>query len=227
MNVGSLTLPNLIAYPRGKRVLAGELIALGIVIPGLITLLHLAPYMLVFLWGIAGYCLWRYRKTLYKNGERIWKWDQVTLENMTPIVIRWAILSVCMVLFMVWYDEPRFFSLPHTHPYIWLGLMMTYPVLSALPQEFIFCTYFFNRYHSLFTERRHMIYASTLIFAFAHLMFFNMVAPVLCLIGGYLFATTFDRHRSLALVTIEHALYGNTIFTIGLGWYFWGQAVGM
>jgi len=27
------------------------------------------------------------------------------------------------------------------------------------------------------------------------------------------------------LVSIEHALYGNTLFFLGLGWFFWGGSV--
>ena len=39
-----------------------------------------------------------------------------------------------------------------------------------------------------------------------------------------MFATTYQRYRSLALVCLEHAIYGCLIFTLGLGWYFYGAA---
>ena len=45
------------------------------------------------------------------------------------------------------------------------------------------------------------------------------------IIGGLLFANTYNKHRSLLLVSIEHGLYGNTLFFIGLGWYFWGGSL--
>ena len=64
--------------------------------------------------------------------------------------------------------------------------------------------------------------AVTIIFAYVHIIFINPVAPLLTLIGGYFFTSTYAKHKSLALVTIEHALYGNMLFTLGLGWYFWG-----
>ena len=43
--------------------------------------------------------------------------------------------------------------------------------------------------------------------------------------GGYIFASTYKKTKSLLIVSIEHALYGNTIFFLGLGWFFWGGSV--
>ena len=43
-------------------------------------------------------------------------------------------------------------------------------------------------------------------------------------VGGLMFANTYRRTNSLFLVSLEHALYGNTLFFIGLGWFFWGGA---
>lgn len=54
-----------------------------------------------------------------------------------------------------------------------------------------------------------------------HIIFRNPVAPLLTLPGGYLFATTYTRTRSLLITGIEHALYGDLVFTIGLGIYFY------
>jgi hypothetical protein len=62
-------------------------------------------------------------------------------------------------------------------------------------------------------------------FAYVHVLFINWVAPPLSLIAGYIFATTYARTRSLSLVTFEHGLYGNSIFLIGLGWFFWGGSI--
>jgi hypothetical protein len=47
------------------------------------------------------------------------------------------------------------------------------------------------------------------------------VAVVFSMIGGYFFATTYTRHKSLAAAFIEHSLYGCYLFTIGLGYYFY------
>jgi membrane protease YdiL (CAAX protease family) len=94
-------------------------------------------------------------------------------------------------------------------------------VLSALPQEFIFCSFFFERYKAFFGEGRGMIVASAVVFAYAHCLYLNPVAPTLSLLGGLIFASTYRKTKSLALVTIEHGLYGNALFLIGLGTYFY------
>jgi hypothetical protein len=41
-------------------------------------------------------------------------------------------------------------------------------------------------------------------------------------VGGLLFAYTFTRARSLPLVALEHGLWGDWLFTLGLGSYFYG-----
>jgi membrane protease YdiL (CAAX protease family) len=98
---------------------------------------------------------------------------------------------------------------------------MLYPFLSALPQELIYRVFFFHRYQSLFGSEHRLIWASVLTFAFLHIIFGNLVAPLLTLPGGYLFARTYVRTGSLSAVAIEHAAYGNIVFTVGLGAYFY------
>lgn len=82
----------------------------------------------------------------------------------------------------------------------------------------------FDRYKTAFSPRV-LVLVSGVGFGFAHIVFGNWVAPVLCVIGGIMFAQTYARTRSLALVSLEHALYGDFIFTLGLGRYFYHGAV--
>ena len=46
-------------------------------------------------------------------------------------------------------------------------------------------------------------------------------------VGGYLFARTYARSESTLMVSLEHALWGDFLFTVGLGWYFWGGSIRM
>ena len=186
---------------------------------------RLAPYMFLFLWSVCFYCLWIDRRTTPQAWPDIWQFQAVNWQNMRPILLRWAICSLGMVVFGAFYDPERLFGLIRQRPQIVPFLLILYPVLSALPQEFIFCHFFFRRYGVFFTNDRAKIIASTVAFAYAHMLFINWVAPVFSLIAGFIFATTYARTRSLALVTIEHGLYGNVLFLVGLGWYFYGGAV--
>ncbi len=144
---------------------------------------------------------------------------------MKPILIRWVICSFLMLVFTYYYDPDKLFYIPREKPQLILFLAVFYPIFSALPQEFIFCTFFFERYKPFFPNNTARVYASAIVFAYAHVLFINPVAPVLSFIAGLIFAGTFARTKSLALVTIEHSLYGLVLFIVGLGWYFWGGAI--
>jgi membrane protease YdiL (CAAX protease family) len=205
--------------------LALEFVLLCIVWPTIIIVLKLAPYMLLFLWAAWAACWSIYRHYHFTQLRTLWKWRAVNRKNMTPIIIRWVICSLLMVAFTMWYDPERLFYIPRENPKLLLFLLFFYPVFSALPQEFIFCTFFFQRYKVFFTTQNARILASALVFAYAHVLFINPVAPTLSFIAGLIFASTFAKTRSLALVTIEHSMYGLVLCAVGLGWYFWGGAL--
>ena len=141
--------------------------------------------------------------------------------------MRWVLASIGMIGFLYFYDPARMFYLPLQKPEIIPFFLFAYPVISAFPQEFIFCSFFFNRYERYFGNGKAMIWASAITFAYAHILYINPVAPTLSLLGGLIFAQNFAKYRSLALVTIEHGLYGNSLFVIGLGWYFYSGSVAM
>ena len=203
-----------------------EFILLCVFLPTTIIVFVLAKHMFVFLWGAALYCgvvMYFKDKSFLRT---MWRWEAVTWGNMKPLLIRWILASIGMLAFIYWYDPARAFALFDRAPLIIPFLLVLYPLLSALPQEFIFCTFFFDRYKRFFPTERLMVLASAIVFAYAHVLFINWVAPTLSFVAGLIFAMTYSRTKSLALVTIEHGLYGNVLFLVGLGWYFHGGAVG-
>ncbi len=119
----------------------------------------------------------------------------------------------------------RFLQFPRERPLVWLLVMLLYPLLSVYPQEIIFRAFFFHRYGEALGSRSAVIGASAIAFGYAHIILHNWVAVTLSVIGGALFAWTYERSRSLLAASIEHALYGCAIFTLGLGWYFYAGAV--
>jgi membrane protease YdiL (CAAX protease family) len=66
-----------------------------------------------------------------------------------------------------------------------------------------------------------MIVASAAAFAFLHIIFHNSLAMALTFVGGLLFAARYAQTRSLATSSVEHALYGCWLFTVGLGQFFY------
>lgn len=117
------------------------------------------------------------------------------------------------------------FALPRQRAVLWLTILLLYPLISALPQELIFRVFIFHRYRALFPGTRTLPLVSAGVFALAHLVLGNWVAVLLSLAGGLLFAYTYARTGSLGLVTLEHGLWGDWLFTVGMGSYFYGGHV--
>lgn len=109
---------------------------------------------------------------------------------------------------------------------LYLMIMAAYPIASVYPQEIIFRTFLLHRYRGLFGRRRALIIVCGLAFAWGHIIFRNWVAVALCLPAGVLFAWTYLRTRSTLAASLEHALFGDWIWTVGLGWLFFTGSVG-
>jgi membrane protease YdiL (CAAX protease family) len=139
-----------------------------------------------------------------------------------PRIVVFFVLGGATVLYLAWRSGVDAFSFPRERPFLWLLVVLLYPLVSALPQEVIFRLFLFHRYRSLFPDPRLMMLVSASVFALAHLQLGNLVALGLPFLGGLLFAHTFGTTRSLPMVTLEHGLWGDWLFTLGLGVYFYG-----
>jgi len=96
-------------------------------------------------------------------------------------------------------------------------ILFIYSFFSVYPQELIFRTFYFQRYECLFQNKNLFIFINATVFALAHLFFKNSLVIVLTFLGGLLFAFTYKKTKSTLLVTIEHAIYGCWLFTVGMG----------
>lgn len=208
-----------------RRYVIIEFLLLCIMVPGILIFGRFAPMMFVFLWGAAVYSFLVLRYVERLDLRTLWRWDAVTWDAMRPVLIRWVLATLAMCALCLLIAPDRFLALPQRNMMFVLVLCLVYPVLSALPQELIFCSFFFKRYGRLFGTGLGIVIASAIVFAYAHVLYINWVAPILSLLAGLLFAQTYRQSKSLALVTIEHGLYGNSLFIIGLGWYFYGGGV--
>lgn len=137
------------------------------------------------------------------------------------LLIRLPLVVIVLVTIIALLHPGLFFAFPSERPVMWMVVMLLYPVLSALPQEFIFRTFFFHRYGDLITLKYGTILASAASFSFLHIIYDNWWAVGLSFVAGILFSITYARTKSLYWVTIEHALYGCLVFTLGMGSYFY------
>ena len=124
-------------------------------------------------------------------------------------------LLTSIYVYMV--DANKLFCVPLNKPLLWVFILFIYSFLSVWPQEILYRTFFFTRYESLFSNKKLFIFINAIVFSLAHLFFKNTLVLVLTFLGGLLFAYTFVKTKSTSLVTIEHAVYGNWLFTVGMG----------
>ncbi|QLE09082.1 CPBP family intramembrane metalloprotease [Pseudoalteromonas shioyasakiensis] len=114
-------------------------------------------------------------------------------------------------------NQENWFSLPRNSFNDWLMLLLLYPILSVMPQELIFRTYFFHRYKRIMPSKTVRIIVSASVFALAHIVYANVLAILLAFLGGLLFSYTYSQSRSTFVCVIEHSLWGLWMFTLGLG----------
>jgi membrane protease YdiL (CAAX protease family) len=118
-----------------------------------------------------------------------------------------------------------FLALPLAKPHIWIFVMLLYPILAAYPQEIIFRGFFFHRYRKLFPNPVIMVLVSSISFGLAHIFYGNWLGPVLSGIGGVLFGYRYLKSDTVVAAGLEHGLWGDFLFTIGLGWYFYSGSI--
>lgn len=128
------------------------------------------------------------------------------------------LLIVLITTCYVWVtDSSQLFIVLKTKPLLWVIILVVYSLLSVYPQELLYRTFFFQRYQSLFKNEKFFIFINAIIFSLGHLFFKNAMVIVLTFLGGLLFAITFKKTQSTLLVSIEHAIYGSWLFTVGMG----------
>ena len=181
--------------------------------------------MYATLWVAMGLCLrWLQRHNYHFKTD--WNAAGLNRANIKAIFLRYLPFAAFLWLFTWLVIPEHLFSLPRERPLVWVLVMILYPLLSVVPQEIIFRSFFFRRYAPWLQSEKAMIIASALAFGWLHIILQNWVAITFSAFGGLLFADTYRKKHSLALVCFEHALYGCTLFTLGLGYYFYhGQAV--
>ncbi|MEA2696568.1 MAG: hypothetical protein QOI66_839 [Myxococcales bacterium] len=141
--------------------------------------------------------------------------------GLRHVLLRTAVVWTALLLFTLITRGPGgLFLLLRTRPLIGLGVIVLYPILSVYPQELMYRTFFFHRYGGLFSRPATLIVVNALLFGWSHIIVHNATAMLLATVGGLLFSHTYQRSRSTALVALEHALYGDFVFVVGVGGMF-------
>ena len=131
-----------------------------------------------------------------------------------------GMLFIIVTLLLLLRPESLFVILKE-RPLLMLMIFMFYPIFSAYPQELIFRTFFYHRYRNLFPNVQVAILANALLFGYAHLLFENWLAVIATILLGWAMSITYLKTKSLIGTSLEHAIYGNFAFLIGIGDFFY------
>lgn len=192
-----------------------EFFLLFIVFPISLALNILIEIKLVI--GVLGFAyivfvLLRVEKNRFKIAPNL-NWKQFLKQTIVKLLL----IAIITTIYMWLVDKEHLFSVMLYKSKLWLFILFFYSFFSVYPQELIYRTFFFQRYKSLFSNQNLFIFVNAILFSLAHLFFKNTLVIVLTFLGGLLFAITFSRTKSTLLVSIEHAIYGCWLFTVGMG----------
>lgn len=195
-----------------------EAAALYLALPALLALALPPTYLLPVLWVAGAVVYIALRRSPTFDRRRLVTWNRWRSE-LGPMFGRFALAALLLGVALWWMRPHLLFRFPSTRPDRWLLVVVLYPVLSVFPQGLIYRALFLHRHARLFGTGWRVRVAGAFVFSFAHLPFGNAVALLFTFVGGLLFLRTYERTGSLPLSCLEHALYGDLLFTIGWGAY--------
>lgn len=192
-----------------------ELIFLFIILP-LLLAVPIPNFFKISLviFGFVYVLIYLYKKT----GFKISLPDKKFLPHFLKIVsLRLVPILIFGLIFVKIMAPEAFFRLVFEDIKLWLIIHIVYSFGSVLPQELIYRNFFFLRYRSLFKNKNIFLITNAFVFAISHAFLGSWVVIAITFIGGLMFALTFEKSKSTLLVSLEHAIYGLSLFTIGIG----------
>ncbi len=166
-------------------------------------------YAVFRLWGRISW-----RRLFSSPGRGWWKWP----------LIRAGVALVCLLGFVLLFEPQNLLNLPQEHFEIWLAFVVFYPALSVLPQELIYRVYVFEAHKELLSPPLLALIASAMAFAWLHIVFAGWFAVASTFAAGVALAWNYFQNRNspgaIWPLVLEHSLYGQIVFTIGLYQYF-------
>ena len=221
MDVPSQADPKPLSLARRSRLLA-EMGALYLLAPlgiyalvhiGRLPLLHvLLPVFVLFVLALSLDRSFSWREQL---------WAGIPLAQLRQILVKFAVIGGAIALYAYLWTPESFLAFPRYRPELWMTVMLLYPLISVTTQEIIYRVFFAHRYAALFAGNLWLVVTvNAALFGFSHIIFESWVAVIGSFAGGLIFAYRYFAGRTFWGVMLEHSLYGNLIFTAGLGRYF-------
>jgi len=159
------------------------------------------------------------------ENRKLWNWASFK-ESFRQIMIVFAVGGPTILL-LAWVlakhtslmDQQGFLYIPRQYPLLMLAIIFFYPWISAYPQEITHRAFFFHRYEPILGSGRLIFVLNVLAFSWLHAPMWNVIALVMTIPAGILFAWTYRRTNSALAAGFEHAIYGVWVFFVGLGYF--------
>ncbi len=130
----------------------------------------------------------------------------------------WATMVSILAVFVVgggavalyiWHYHPSWlFEFPRNRPETYMRIMLLYPTMSVVVQEFVYRTFYFQRYGPLFGKAWWLaILLNGALFGFGHIVIGTQLAVLGTMATGTLFAVRYALTRSFWAVFFEHTLW--------------------
>jgi len=133
------------------------------------------------------------------------------------ILLKLGIIVAVTVPYVLFVAPDKLFAVMLKRPELWVMILFIYTFLSVWPQEIIYRTFFYDRYEALINNKWLFIFINAILFSLAHIFLKSFLVQLLTFLGGLFFAYTYQKTKSTTLVSVEHAIYGNWLFTVGMG----------
>lgn len=150
-------------------------------------------------------------------------------------VLRAAMLAFAATAYVLACEPDSAFKLLADRPRLWLAIMVLYPLLSVLPQEILFRVCLMDVLEATPAGRPRQawipILGSALLFGWAHVIYAGYAAMLSTCLAGLALGWNCHRNRrrpgAIWPLLLEHSLYGQIIFSTGLGHYFYVLRAGI
>ena len=199
-----------------KYILILELLSIIFFIPFIVLIFSLQKYVILFTFFASLFVIYYLKKKKYKFNISII--NKPSLLFLT--LIRFSLILIMLFLISEKCLNLDLMKLTKNWNLILLVYIVFYILMSVIPQEIIFRSFFFHRYDTLFENKKNMVILNIFLFTLMHVIYLNVIVLILSFFGGILFALTYYNNKSLGLVVLEHSLYGSLIFFLGLGKHF-------
>ena len=159
------------------------------------------------------------RSGLLSRGEAL-SLRGVTWRSWGRMLARFVACAALLTALLALYRPDWILSFPRRNSRFWLVVCVAYPLVSVLPQGLLYRALWEKRYAPGLSEKASLLLGAAF-FAWAHVVFHNVWACAFTFVGGLFFLSTYRRTGSLLFSGIEHALFGDFLFTIGWGVFFY------